>query len=250
VEKKKVVSEWGIPALRPDQLSSLVPSSTYAGRAITDPTRTLCVFRTCRFPATAKGSVLSFFTDDFRFECLWNRPDFYTQQFLAFGWGAVMSPDFSTWRDAPLIVQAYNVYRSRALSVKWQQAGISVIPVLSWSDEQSYQFAFEGIPRGVPVAAVEVVTAGQNDADRRRFLAGLEHAVKKTEPATVLLYGASHKFWLDGNLPQGPVYHLIDSWTSARDRVRAVQEREARERNQPNLFPIGGTQWVAEEAAA
>jgi hypothetical protein len=240
---------WDIPNLRADRLSSLVPSFTYAGGTVSDPATALFVFRTCRFPATAKGGVLSFFTDDFRFECLWNRPDFYTQQFLAFGWGAVMSPDFSTWRNDPLIVQAYNVYRSRALSVMWQEAGISVIPVLSWSDEQSYPFAFEGIPAGVPVAAVEAVTAGGNDQDRRRFLAGLSEAVRQTQPKNILVYGGTeHSFWLTERLPKGPTYTLLESFMTVRSRIRASQERQVREKNQLQLFPIGGTSQWAEEA--
>jgi hypothetical protein len=195
--------------------------------------------------------VLSFFTDDYRFECVWRRPDFYTQQLLAFGWGAVMSPDFSTWRDDPVVVQAYNVYRSRALSVRWQQAGINIIPVLSWSDEKSFAFAFAGIPTGVPVAAVEVVTAGQNDADRRHFLAGLEHAVKKIEPANVCVYGGEeHRYWLHDRLPFGPQYTLLSSFMTARGKIRAAQERHVRERNQLQLFPTGGEVWVDEAQQA
>jgi hypothetical protein len=234
-------------------LSKRIPSSVYGGGVVDDPATTVFLWRTCRFPVSAKGGVLGFFVDDYRFECLWRRPEFYTQQLLAFGWGAVLSPDFSTWQDDPLVVQAYNIYRSRALSVKWQNAGINIIPVLSWSAEPSFLFCFRGIPQHAPVCATECRTAGQHDADRRRFLVGLTEGVGQIRPATVLIYGGQqHRYWLQDRLPPGPAYHLIDSWTDARGKIRAAQEREARERNQLDLFGGGKEKWadVAQQVAA
>jgi hypothetical protein len=51
---------WGIPELRPDRLSSLVLSSTYAGGTVVDPADTLVIFRTASL-SKARGCVVGFY---------------------------------------------------------------------------------------------------------------------------------------------------------------------------------------------
>jgi hypothetical protein len=188
---------------------------------------------------------LGFYVWDERLEALWRNPERATTRLLSAGVGAVIEPDFSLWADAPLVEQLFNVYRMRLLGRQWQEAGLSVIPNLAWSDDRSFPFCFTGIPVGAPVVACECRTPGGNDADRRRFLAGLTEGVKQGQPEHVLIYGGKeHAFWLSGNLPTGPHYTLLEAWTSARGKIRARQEREERERNQLQLF--GGDQWVEE----
>jgi Domain of unknown function (DUF4417) len=232
--------EYGFPHLRSDLLATVVPDLVYAGGSVTDPARSLFVWRTCTFPPSARGGVLAFYTDDYRFECLWRQPHRYAEQFRAFGWGAVLEPDFSTWRDAPLVEQLWAIYRMRSLGRLYQDYGINIIPNLAWSDERSFEFAFTGIPRGVPVAACEARTAGQCDDDRRRFLAGLTSAVEVVQPTHLVVYGGTqNEFWLKGRLPPGPQYTLLPSWTSERDQMRKQEKRTLRDRDQLNLFVKG-----------
>jgi len=243
--------DWDISALRADRLSDLVPVQVYTGGEISYASKTLCIWRTCRFPATARGGVLGFYVDDFRFECLWNRPTFYAEQFASFGWGAVVEPDFSTWANAPLVEQLWSIYRMRTLGRLYQEHGLRIIPNLAWSDERSFEFAFSGIPRGCPVAFCEARTAGSTDNDRRRFLAGLAEGVRQVQPEHILVYGGKeHAFWLRGRLPAGPHYTLLESWTSARDRARRSEARRQKNRQQCQLFPNGGDRWADEAAAA
>lgn len=52
-------------------------------------------------------------------------------------------PDFSTYTDYPYAFQIWNLYRKCWLAAYWQQIyDLKVIPVLSWSDEKSYDFCF------------------------------------------------------------------------------------------------------------
>jgi hypothetical protein len=234
------VEHFDIPSLRPDRLAATVPTSVYCGGAIVDPQRVLFVWRTCRFPAEARGGVLSFFVDDYRFAALWRSPERYAEQFHAFGWGAIVEPDFSTWRDDPLTEQRQALYRMRTLGRLYQEHGLSIIPNLAWSDERSYEFAFTGIPRGVPVAATECRTPGGCDHDRRLFLAGLTRAVDVVQPRHIIVYGgAEHSFWLAPCLPPGPQYTLLPSWAHERDKIRRQAERALRNRHQLQLFPGG-----------
>jgi hypothetical protein len=240
-----------IPHLLLSRLASIVPTSTYAGGPVNDPAKILFIHRTCRFPAEARGGVLGFFTDDYRFECLWTSPEKYIRQFLGFGWGAVLAPDFSTWRDDPLSEQAHNVFRSRWLARQWQLVGLDIIPILSWSDESSFSWAFQGIPRHCPVVATECRTAGGNDEDRRAFLGGLTEGVRQVQPRHIVIYGGQeHAYWLSGRLPLGPRYVLLPSWQTARRQRIREETRQARDRNQLTLFPRGGGEIWADVAVA
>lgn len=191
------------------------------------------------------------YAHDERFEALWRNPEHSLALFLRHGVAALVEPDFSLWTDDALAVQLFNIYRMRTLGRLWQEAGLPLIPNLTWSDARSFSFAFEGIPVGAPVVACECRTPGGNDDDRRAFLAGLTEGVKQVQPVNVIIYGGQeHAFWLTDNLPVGPRYHLIESWTSARRSVRATQAQHARERNQLNLFTGGSSQWVDEVQVA
>jgi len=241
---------FGIPTLRTDRLATRIPERVYAGGLIVEPEKLLFLFRTSRFPAEARGGVLGFFVDDYRFEALWRRPCFYAERFASF-WGAVCEPDFSLWIDHPRVEQLWSVYKMRTLGRLFQDVGLNVIPTLSWSDQGSFEFCFCGIPAGCPVAACEARTASHSAEDRRRFLAGLTEAVRQVAPQNVLIYaGRENESWLLRHLPPGPTYHLLESWTTVRDRVRCAEERRLRSRGQLTLFPIGGEQWVDEAAQA
>jgi hypothetical protein len=104
---------------------------------------------------------------------------------------------------------------------------------LSWSDQESFHFAFKGIPRGCPVAACECVTASHSEGDRQRFHAGLKEAVNQIEPANIVVYGGtSHTKWLLPHLPPGPRFHLLNSFS----RARAHWRRMEAQKHQLNLF--------------
>jgi hypothetical protein len=183
------MTDWGIPSLREDKLSTSIPTSTYAGGTVSDPAYTLFIWRTAAL-STARGYVIGFYTDDVRFEALWRNPRQYIDLFLRHGIAALIEPDFSLWVDAPLVEQLWAIYRMRTLGRLWQEAGLSVIPNLAWSHARSFPFCFEGIPVGAPVVACEARTPGSHDEDRRAFLKGLEQAVKEVQLKNVLIQGA------------------------------------------------------------
>lgn len=52
-----------------------------------------------------------FYEDDVSFERLWNQPNKYLP--ILKKYAGVISPDFSVYRDMPLVMLEWNVYRSR-----------------------------------------------------------------------------------------------------------------------------------------
>lgn len=129
---------------------------------------------------------IHFFLDDYQFARVWAQPDTYVHLLGKFQ--AVMTPDFSTFTDFPKAVQIYNHYRKHWLGRYWQAHGITVIPTISWSDETSYEWCFDGEPVGGTVA-VSTVGTQQDPEARRLFWAGYHEMMARLGPAEVLVYG-------------------------------------------------------------
>lgn len=130
--------------------------------------------------------ILHCFVDDYQFTRYWNRPDEYIQMLSKFR--AVCSPDFSTYTGMPLAMQIYNHYRKHWLAAYWQAHGLTVYPTISWSDEQSYDWCFDGEPVGGVVAVSSVGTQNSKEA-KRLFLKGYEEMMKRLAPLFVIFYG-------------------------------------------------------------
>ena len=132
---------------------------------------------------------LHFFLSDYRFEIVWNRPQQTLSALSRFG--ALLAPDFSLYRDWPLVAQQWNVYRNRWCGAFWQSRGLTVIPTVSWSTAASFDFCFLGLPRRSVVAVATVGLRWRQDgAARSLFLAGFRELVRRLHPSRVLCYGS------------------------------------------------------------
>lgn len=132
-----------------------------------------------------------FFIDDYQFERVWSHPEKYIDLLRRFD--CVLTPDFSLYMDMPLPMQQWNEYRRRALGNYWQRSGVKVVPTLSWSDERSYGFCFDGIPKGSTLAVSTVGVKG-NESALAVWSAGMCEAMNKLHPKRVLLYGGDVGF--------------------------------------------------------
>ena len=105
----------------------------------------------------------------------------------------IISPDFSLYRNMPLVMQKWNTYRSRALAYWLQENGIEVIPNVRFNDERTYEFCFDGIEKNKTVA---VGTHGciKRTEDKELFKYGLEEMVKRLSPKTIIVYGATPEY--------------------------------------------------------
>lgn len=129
---------------------------------------------------------IHFFIDDYQFTRVWNQPDTYLNRLRRFQ--AVCSPDFSTYTDFPKAIQIYNHYRKHWLGAYWQSNGIIVIPTISWSDEASYEWCFDGEPVG-GVVAVSSVGTQMSAETRRLFIEGYSEMMRRLKPSAVIMYG-------------------------------------------------------------
>ena len=86
-----------------------------------------------------------FYEHDVKFERLWNNPKKYLDRLKKFK--GVISPDFSLYRNMPIVMQIWNTYRSRALASWFQNNGIRVIPNVRFNDIRTFYFCFDGIEK-------------------------------------------------------------------------------------------------------
>ena len=176
-------NEWGIPDL---PATSWVPGRlvAYNARRAADVAA-----------RTAVGDVaVHFFLDDYRFETVWTKPERGLSRCCSVG--GALTPDFSLWRDMPLVMQLWQVYRSRWCGAWLLHHGVRVIPTVSWSTPESYPFAFAGIARGSVVAVSTVGTVRDRQA-RTLFAAGYAEMLDRLRPAMVLVYGTPPAEHLD-----------------------------------------------------
>ena len=134
---------------------------------------------------------IHFYLDDYQFERVWTRPTRYVK--LLRQYSCVLSPDFSLYTDMPIAMQIWNTYRSRLLGQFWQNNGINVIPTVSWSDERSYSFCFDGLPHR---SVISVSTRGcvRQAEPRRLWQAGMVETIRRLEPTKILIYGSKIEF--------------------------------------------------------
>lgn len=100
----------------------------------------------------------------------------------------VMSPDFSTYTDFPKAIQIYNHYRKHWVGAYLQEAGIKVIPTISWSTPDSFEWCFGGEPTGGTVA-VSSVGCMNGKESKALFFEGYGEMVNRLHPETIIFYG-------------------------------------------------------------
>ncbi len=133
-------------------------------------------------------SWVHFYEDDVKFERIWNNPKRYLHLLNKFR--GVITPDFSVYRDMPKVMQEWNIYRSRAFGYALQKQGSEVIANLRFGSPQTYGTTCLGVPQN---ASFAVGTHGvmKNKEDRRFFKDGLDYAVKRLKPKTIIVYGTA-----------------------------------------------------------
>lgn len=165
-------SRYGIPDIAP---SATVPTSLAAWHVARQ-----------RAHAATTGGAIHFYLDDYRFESMWSSPIRGLARVREVG--RVITPDFSLWRDMPRAAGIWNVYRSRWCGAFWQSHGVDVIPHAMWGGPDTFDFCFDGMPRGGSVS-ISTMSIGADHVSQSIYRAGLEQLLDRTQPTTLLSYG-------------------------------------------------------------
>lgn len=133
-----------------------------------------------------KNVGIHFYLDDYQFERLWNKPEDYIE--ILKQYECILSPDFSLYMDMPMPMKIWNIYRSRLIGQYYQSQGIKVIPTLSWAEEETFQFCFEGIPQG-SIVSISTIGVKKNKEALKIWKQGVDELIKRIRPSTILVYG-------------------------------------------------------------
>ncbi len=140
------------------------------------------------------SQAIGFHELDLNFADVLRNPENYIVELSKFA--AVISPDCSLYRDAPLAVQIANIYRNRAIGSYYQRHGIYVIPQVRWGSEATYttkyfseKIAFLGVEKN-SIVAIGTYGCIKTQNDKKHFKAGLKAMLETLSPKIVLVYGA------------------------------------------------------------
>jgi len=155
-------------------------------RATHSVPKSLVPFNVALSSIVDKNSFVHFFIDDYLFDRVWRNPKRYLSVLSQYK--GIIAPDFSLYRDMPIAMQIWNTYRNRVLSAYYSKCGIDVIPCVGWSDERSYGFCFEGLPKySVVAVSTNGCLVGKENAFY--FTMGFNQMIKILKPTTILSYG-------------------------------------------------------------
>lgn len=162
------------------------------------------------------NAAIGFYEMDNKFGDLLRNPDLYLEDLKRFA--AVISPDCSLYRDAPLSVQITNTYKNRAIGSHYQRKGLYVIPQVRWGSDATYttkllpeRVAFLGIEKH-SIVAIGTYGCIQHTEDKYHFKAGLDAMLKALEPEIVLVYGSMPNS-VFGDYLNSSHFIQYDNWT-------------------------------------
>ena len=192
--KKDNLNPMRYDAFENQEMMMFDTSDNYYGIPVMEPTDVsgdkflrFCDWKECQNPAEY---IAHFYYDDFKFMAAWRDPDRYVPRLREFK--AVVCPDFSSYSDFPRALQILGAYRRQWCGAYWQYLGLNVIADVQWGYEDSYEWAFLGIPKKSTVAISSLGIKNNKDfngVNDNLFVKGYNEMMNRLEPTTVLWYG-------------------------------------------------------------
>lgn len=139
--------------------------------------------------------ALHFFMEDAIFQKIWLQPKRTLEPIRRIG--LAITPDFSLYSDWSLSTQIWQTYRTRWVGAYWAANQVEVIPSVSWSDERSFEFCFDGLPVG-GTFAIATMEVAEPEA-KPLFAAGFKEFLRRCNPDVVLVYGQLFKDIIEPN---------------------------------------------------
>ena len=134
---------------------------------------------------------IHFYEYDQIVERIWKAPYKYLPYLMRFN--GVILPDFSLFRDMPLVMQMYNILRSRMIGCWLHDNGIHVIVNIRFADYRTYKLCCIGAPRNSTIA---IGTHGcMKSLESRKILEdGLTYVFSRLQPKNLVIYGTVSSF--------------------------------------------------------
>lgn len=230
----------GIPVLREDRLIEELPEplDSWAGSATKDwPIDDQWWLYNFGADSTSgmkdvSRIVLSFYAWDEYFENWWYYPSRYVAKALNSGVKYAITPNFSMPSEAPRLIQAWNLYRSRWLGRFMQEAGLLVAPDVAWPDgdiEFLEKYTVKGLPVGIPLISFQLQTLDLNATvgGEEMLSKCIRRMVELLEPKKMLLYaGNPGKEFVEGLGLDTEIQHIGTRVEKLSIKAKSRKKRE------------------------
>ena len=133
------------------------------------------------------NKTIHFFTYDWKFDKVYEKAEEELEKLSQYY--CLLSPDFSIFTNMPKVLQIESVFKNRWCGAYWQSKGLKVIPTVSWGDENSFDFCFDGIEEGSIVA---VCTYYRENCEEE-FMLGYNKMLEKIKPSAIICYDEPFK---------------------------------------------------------
>lgn len=130
-----------------------------------------------------RHKTIHFFTNDWLFENVYQKPEVAMEKLNQYY--ALLTPEFSTYKDMPLAVQLWSTFKNRWCGAYWQKQGMKVIPTITWGTPESFNFCFDGVEQN-SVVAVSTYYLENNESG---FMAGYNKMLEILKPSAIICYG-------------------------------------------------------------
>lgn len=163
-------------------------------------------------------AYICFYCDDYFFDGpkgIWN--NYYKAIEIIKHFNGIITPDFSTYKDFPYPLKAWNTYRMRAFGFWCSSQGINVINNVRWSPD-TIQICFKGIPKKSIVCLGVIASNLKNSKNRPEYEYYLNLMIKELQPMIILIYGSARYQFFKELQNQGII---VKSYQTARNRKKA-----------------------------
>lgn len=124
-----------------------------------------------------------FFTDDYRFESLYNYPERTLDKYGKYRF--LLTPDYSLYSEMELWKQINSIGKTRWVGAYWQNKGLLVVPTIIWAQPSSYRFCFDAVERNSVVAIGMIGCKGNHIA----FMKGYNAMLEAIDPSAIICFG-------------------------------------------------------------
>lgn len=100
----------------------------------------------------------------------------------------VIGPDLSQYVDMDYHTRLYHAYQNRAMSAWLQNKGVNIIPNVTWSLSDSFEYSREGMPHN-SIIAVNCTGILGHDMSMYLWREGYNNVVLPLQPSIIIRYG-------------------------------------------------------------
>ena len=146
----------------------------------------LLPFEKIHMPDVDRRKYVHFYMHDKYFARVLTSTNKYVDDLKCFD--GVITPDCTMLIGQSKCLQETNTYFNRAVGFYLQKRGIPVIPNIRWSDEESYDFCFLGVPKN-SIVAISTHGCIRSNKQKEIFRNGLKEMLIRLKPTDVLVHG-------------------------------------------------------------